>query len=63
MDVTSKTLNKILFNEDAKPSLDSKGRVKVARWGSDNENEAGTIVAQRRKLPNKRPVYKPASKK
>lgn len=52
--VTSKKLNDILREGENKPKLDRHGRIKVPHWGSDDEQEEGTVKAQLRKLPPKR---------
>jgi hypothetical protein len=59
--VTSEQLNSIL-NEDEKPTLDRHGRIKVAHWGSDDEEEAGTVKDQLRQMPPKNNPQKPKLK-
>jgi len=49
-----------VVNESAK--LDRHGRIDVAHWGSDDENETGTVKAQLRKFPPKRNVSKKKAK-
>ena len=40
-----------LFERSRAETLDRHGRIKVNRWGSDNEDETGSVVSQLRKLP------------
>lgn len=41
---------------EKKPKLDRHGRIKVPHWGSDDEQEEGTVKAQLRKMPPKKKV-------